>query len=253
MGSEPTHGQLLDWLAGWFVDNDWSIKKLHRLIVTSATYRQRSRLSDNASAEERRNWFAGPTNDPQAALLSRFPRRRLEGEAIRDAMLMASGQINLKAGGPSVRPPLPKELLGTLLKKQWEVTEDRSEHLRRSIYVFARRNLRYPIFEVFDRPSANASCARRGVSTTAPQSLHLLNSRFSLDMSQHLATVIRRDHSERRPQVEAAFLRTLNRLPTPEELDEVQGFFDDTAAIGNDPLTHLCLSLLNCNEFVVVD
>ncbi|MEZ6132122.1 MAG: DUF1549 and DUF1553 domain-containing protein [Planctomycetaceae bacterium] len=253
MGSNPTHPELLDWLSGWFVDHGWSLRSLHRLIVMSATYRQRSSLSAESSAEERSAWSAALQDDPNAALLSRFPRRRLEGEAIRDAMLTAAGQINLKAGGPSVRPPLPKELLGTLLKKQWEVTDDESEHVRRSVYVFARRNLRYPIFEVFDRPSANASCASRGVSTTAPQSLHLLNSEFSLNMSQALADVIRADHADWQPQVDAAFVRTLNRPPSPQELAEVERFFAQSAATEADPLVHLCLSLFNCNEFVVVD
>ena len=128
--------------------------------------------------------------DRDTQWLSRYPRRRLEGEVIRDTMLAAGGILNRKTAGPGIRPPLPEELLATLLHKQWEVTGDKSEHYRRSIYVFARRNLRYPIFEVFDRPSGNASCSQRGNSTTAPQSLHLLNSRFSLEMAERLAEFV---------------------------------------------------------------
>ncbi len=268
MGSEPSHPQLLDWLSKRFIEQGWSLKSLHRLIVTSATYRQRSRLDAHANQSERLAWTAALKEDPQAHLLSRYPRWRLEGEAIRDAILVSSGQINLKTGGPGIRPPLPKELIGTLLKNQWNVTEDSSEHRRRSIYVFARRNLRYPIFEVFDRPSANSSCSSRGVSTTAPQSLHLLNSQFTLDMSRRMANSIIREHTATESQIEQAFLRSLGRAPEAEERDFVQTFFDsgsehsDSEHSGSEnsnndskseQLAHLCLSLFNCNEFIFVD
>ncbi len=253
MGQEPSHPELLDWLAHYLIDNSWSLKKLHRLIVSSSTYQQRSRFPENASGSERQSWAKALQQDPQVELLWRYPRWRLEGEAIRDSMLAAAGQINLKTGGPGIRPPLPQELVSTLLKNQWNVTENASEHYRRSIYVFARRNLRYPIFEVFDRPSANASCPQRNISTTAPQSLHLLNSQFSLDTSNHMARLIRGSSSDRDAQIEAAFERTLGRPPTKQELTDVAAFFDDQSASEADPLSHLCLSLFNCNEFVTVD
>jgi hypothetical protein len=253
MGDEPSHPELLDWLASTFVESGWKLKPLHRRIVMSATYRQRSRLAENATALETENWAKALRNDPGTTLLSRYPRWRLEGEAIRDAVLAASGQINLQSGGPGVRPPLPQELVSTLLKNQWTVTKDESQHTRRSIYVFARRNLRYPIFEVFDRPSANASCSRRGNSTTAPQSLHLLNSAFSLSMANAMALSIMDCDSEQESQIRAAFLRSLGRLPTEEELDEVRQFLESGDAPPVDQLTHLCLSLFNCNEFVTID
>lgn len=258
MGSEPTHPELLDWLSARFIEQGWSLKALHQLIVTSATYRQRSRLDANATHAERQAWTEGLKQDPQAQLLSRYPRWRLEGEAIRDAILAASGQINLKTGGPGVRPPLPQELVGTLLKNQWNVTEDSAEHFRRSVYVFARRNLRYPIFEVFDRPSANSSCSSRGVSTTAPQSLHLLNSHFTHDMSQRMAKSMINEHSTTDSRIEQAFLRCLGRTPQSEERSMVRTYFaasgqDSHGEIQVEQLAHLCLSLFNCNEFVVVD
>jgi hypothetical protein len=253
MSDGPSHPELLDWLAATLVENGWKLKPLHRLIVMSSTFRQRSRLAENATAMETENWAKALQKDPDATRLSRYPRWRLEGEAIRDAILAASGQINLKSGGPGVRPPLPKELVSTLLKNQWTVTEDQSEHTRRSIYVFARRNLRYPIFEVFDRPSANASCSARGSSTTAPQSLHLLNSAFSLNMSRSMAESIMDSVSEHQSQVVAAFLRSLGRLPTEDELDEVGQFLGSGDAPRVEQLTHLCLSLFNCNEFVTID
>ena len=253
MGYEPSHPELLDWLSTWLTKNGWKLKPLHRLIVLSSTYRQRSRLSENATITEKDNWKTALKADTDASLLSRFPRWRLEGEAIRDAMLMASGQINLKTGGPGVRPPLPKELVSTLLKNQWNVTKDASDHTRRSIYVFARRNLRYPIFEVFDRPSANASCSERGHSTTAPQSLHLLNSEFSLSTSRAMAESISKAHESRKDQISAAFTRTLGRLPNTDELAEVDRFLNEASGTATKRLTHLCLALFNSNEFVVID
>ena len=255
MGSEPGNLKLLDTLASYLIDNDWSLKKLHRLIVTSATYRQRSSLLENATAAERTAWKLSLDVDPRGTLLSRHPRYRLEGEAIRDAMLVAADRLNLKVGGPGVRPPLPAELTGTLLKNQWDVTEDASEHFRRSIYVFARRNLRYPIFEVFDRPSANVSCSDRGNSTTAPQSLHLLNSEFSLETATQLSSLIAKSHVDQRSQISAAFQKTLGRLPTEADFTDVTQFMQQQSDASNeaDALTHLCLSLFNSNEFVFVD
>lgn len=253
MSDGPSHPELLDWLAATFVKNSWKLKPLHRMIVTSATYRQRSRLPEQATTEEADHWTNALKNDPDLVLLSRYPRWRIEGEAIRDAILLAADQINLRAGGPGVRPPLPKELVSTLLKNQWNVTEDESEHTRRSIYVFARRNLRYPIFEVFDRPDANASCSGRGNSTTAPQSLHLLNSTFSRRMSIAMAESIRESNETVNSQVYAAFQRSLGRPPSEAEMVDVHQFFDASGTRDGDRLDHLCLSLFNCNEFVIVD
>src|SRR6185295_19335270 len=101
---------------------------------------------------------------------------------IRDAMLAVSGNLSTHRGGPGVMPPLPAELVETLLKDQWKPSGNPEDAARRSIYLFARRNLRFPVFEAFDRPDANASCAKRILSTTAPQSLLMLNSEFSLAM-----------------------------------------------------------------------
>jgi len=253
MGAEPESGPLLDWLAGWFVNNGWSMKKLHRLIVTSATWRQRSFLPASASTDEASAWAISLSGDSEARLLSRFPRQRLEGEVIRDAMLHAAGILNRKTGGPGIRPTLPEELRGTLLKDQWNVSENESEHHRRSIYVFARRNLRFPIFDAFDRPSANESCSRRTVSTTAPQALHLMNSEFSLRMAELIATDAGAKNPERDQQISHSFERILNRLPTADELTTMNAFLDESQDGDSHGMTHLCLSLLNCNEFVFVD
>jgi hypothetical protein len=238
------------------MDQGWSLKQLHRQIVMSATYRQRSYLSAVSSASERAVWKRTIEADPDGILLSRFTRQRLEGEAIRDAMLSASGRLNVKTGGPGVRPPLPTELVETLLKDQWNVTEDTTEHTRRSIYLFARRNLRYPILEIFDRPSANASCGLRSISTTAPQSLHLLNSAFTLSSAREMSRSIEKSHSDRLSQVQSAFRRALGRRATEDEFREVSRWWDHhagTASGSAEPLMHLCLSLFNSNEFVFID
>lgn len=256
MGAAPSNPALLDWLAGSLIDGGWSLKSLHRKILLSSTYRQSGTLSSDATADEQAAWKANLASDPRARLLSRFPRQRLEGEALRDAMLAVSGRLNLKMGGPGVRPPLPEELVGTLLKNQWNVTQAPSEHTRRSIYVFARRNLIYPTFAAFDRPSANVSCPVRTRSTTAPQSLQLLNSHFSLETANLMADDIRETRNDRDAQIDAAFRRALGRSPEPVELETVHAFWEAQAndsPAPADPLAHLCLTLFNTNEFIYVD
>ena len=163
MGEEPSHPELLDWLATELVAAGWSLKRLHRLIVTSATYR----LSSVADREIL-------AADPDNLLFGRQNRRRLDGEAIRDALLFVSGSLNHAMKGASVFPELPPELSKLSSKGAvWPVSPRLSDRNRRSLYVFVRRNLRYPFFEVFDRPDTNASCPQRPVTTIAPQALSL--------------------------------------------------------------------------------
>jgi hypothetical protein len=264
MGSEPSHPELLDWLAREFIRRNWSMKQLHRLIVTSATYRQASRPTEPGWTNEqceaaRTNWELSKTADPTNDLLARFPRRRLAGEAIRDAMFATAGLLNRKRGGLGVMPSLPDELQKTLLKNQWKVTPNSAEHNRRSIYIFARRNLRYPILDVFDRPDANASCPSRNRSTTAPQSLLMLNSEFSLSMAQQMARHLIDDAGHNETAIVAnAFRRAFGRPPTP---DERQIFAEYThvdtqkrsARFSHTNVTSLCLALYNCSEFVYID
>ena len=284
-GALPSHPELLDWLATELPRRDWSLKAMHRLIVSSATYRQASSGQDQA-------WRRRLQIDPDNRLYSRMNRLRLSGEAVRDAMLQASGRLNRKAGGPGFRPPLPRAVTVTLLKNQWPVSKDETEHDRRSIYLFARRNLRYPMFEVFDRPDALASCAQRNVSTTAPQSLTLFNSEFSLERARDLAESILastprnaavpaagpggvppQETSDRAPSagldtaetITLAYRRTLGRLPTPAELKTGKTFLESQSkALRNEnrqtgqlaaaaAFTDYCLALFNLNEFVYVD
>ena len=245
-GETPTHPALLDWLATELPRQGWSLKAMHRLLVNSAAYRQ-------AGSGSGKSWTRRLAADPDNRLYSRMNRQRLSGEAVRDAMLSASGRLNRKAGGPGFRPPLPRAVTVTLLKNQWPVTKDETEHYRRSVYLFARRNLRYPMFEVFDRPDALASCAQRNISTTAPQSLTLFNSEFSLERARDLAESILaaaprsaavpatgpdgvppQDATDRAPPpgldtakaITLAYRRTLGRLPTPAELKTGKAFLE---------------------------
>jgi hypothetical protein len=254
---------LLDYLAIELRERDWSLKRLHRTIVTSATYRQESK--------------AAAKQESLDSLYGRFPRRRLEGEALRDAMLAVAGLLSSERGGPGVMPPLPEELVGTLLKGQWTTSKREADHYRRSIYLFARRNLRYPLFEAFDRPDANASCPLRNRSTIAPQSLVLFNSEFSLLAARRLAGRILAETDDRASQIDLLYQQTLSRSPRPGELTTLTIFLEeqqariarerrprDQLALPPDlpheadsaaaaALVDACLALLNTSEFLYVD
>jgi Protein of unknown function (DUF1553)/Protein of unknown function (DUF1549) len=239
MGDEPTHPELLDWLATELIARGWSLKSVHRLIVTSAAYRQASRSDGPAR-----------TGDPENLLLWRQNRQRLDGEAIRDSLLAVSGRLNVAMGGPSVFPELPPELSRLSSKGAvWPVSPRVEDRERRSLYVFVRRNLRYPFFEVFDRPDTNASCPQRAVTTIAPQALSLLNSELAHDAARSLAkratAVAARDHDQ---QIEQICRLVFGRSPDAIE----RTMMGDYLARGGS-LEHLCLALLNTNAFVYVD
>jgi len=238
---------------------DWRLKKLHRQILLSSTYQTRSRPDGNEPEAE---WAQLLETDPENRWLARFPRRRLAAESIRDTMFAVSGTLNHHAGGPGVMPPLPEELTQTLLKGQWKATDVEADHYRRSIYVFARRNLRYPLFATFDRPAANGSCAVRHESTTAIQSLLLLNSRITLDASERLAAKVMEEASGDEARVVAAFRRVLSREPEQEELADAVAFLREQSELlqaeGSEEakqaaLTNLARALFNSNAFLYVD
>ena len=256
---------------------------MHRLMVTSAVYRQASRpvnpgWDDETSARAAEIWTQQIKHDPDNKLIGRMRRKRLEGEAIRDAMLAASGSLSRRRGGPGVRPPLPAEVLSTLLDKQWPVTKDERDHRRRSVYLFVRRNLRFPLFDAFDRPDTNASCPERNRSTTAPQALVLLNSELSLDAATRLAgALIASGGPTGLERIRQGYRLALSRLPSAGEMRLALAFLAETEARlkqeGHDPaalalphplppgtdvfeaaaLTDLCLAIFNLNEFVYVD
>lgn len=265
-GDIPTHPELLDWLAGEFSKRGWSLKEMHRLMVSSATYRQSSQWNVNSA-----------TIDPENRLLWHMNRRRLQGETLRDAMLAASGQLNLKMGGPSVFPDLPAEFSSGKYGA-WPVTKDVTEHSRRSVYVFVKRNLRYPFFSVFDAPDRNETCSRRNCSTNAPQALLLLNGTVARDQARAFASrVLHEAGSQPDAIVARAYRVALGRTPDAEELVATRRFLSKEAGLlaarintNNPPslptstppqtdpglaaaVVDLCHALLNLNEFMYVD
>ena len=259
MGERPTHPQLLDWLASEFVRRGWSMKAMHRLMVTSNTYRQSSGYQETAAKV-----------DLQNRLLGHFPRQRLEGEVIRDSGLAVAGLLNTRMGGPSVFPELPP---GMETRGGWKVSEDPAERDRRSVYIFVRRNTRYPMLESLDMPDTHESCGRRNLTTTAPQALTLLNSKLTLEWAQAFAArVIRTAGPAASQQVEAAYQLAYSRKPDAAEVQTALGFLDRQRHIiaarqgavlalptpvpelmdrpAAAALVDLCHMLMNSNEFV---
>ena len=207
---------------------------MHRLILMSATYRQSILAHESALRLDREN-----------RLFSRWSPLRLEGEIVRDSLLALGGELNATMHGRSVFPPIPAELFRGA--KGWTVSKGRENHVRRSIYIFARRNLRFPFLEVFDAPDSNLSCAERETSTTAPQSLTLLNADDVVNAANKLAGMIERLHDETNRQAMYAYRRILGRPPTSEERAIGVEF------LATSPLSELCRALFNVNEFVYVN
>ena len=272
MGEQPTHPELLDWLAAEFVESGWSVKRMHRLIVTSSTYRQSARVADRARSPAVSSADAMPTvhgmdADPENRLLWRFPVKRLEGEIVRDAALSAAGILNPVVGGPSVFPALPEGV--TAPAGGWKA-DGPSASYRRGVYVFVKRNAPYPMLDAFDFPDTHEPCARRYQSTTAPQALTLLNSAESQAWARAFAQRVERlAGPDAGRQVETAYRLAYSRNPDPWERDAALTFLNrQRAIIAPDPaaanpaepapsgdstsqvaLSDLTLMLLNSNEF----
>jgi len=233
-GQKPTHPELLDWLAGEFVASGWSIKQLHRVILRSATYRQSSSVD-----------AAQQAGDPDNRYYSHMNRLRLEGEAIRDSLLAVSGELNPALGGPSVFPPIPKEIFQGATG--WTTNADPREYSRRSLYIFGRRNLRFPFLEVFDAPDSNMSCPARDRSTTAPQSLTLLNADEVLHAADRTAQRLMAEGGSTDARVTLAYRLIVGRAPTASERSL------STEFLSHSPLNELCRALFNLNAFVYVE
>ena len=279
MGERPTHPDLLDWLAAEFVGSGWSVKHIHRLILRSSTYRQAAAPRADAGSLARRAHAPESVAeraqrvDPFNKLLWKFPARRLEGEVVRDAALSVAGLLNTAVGGPSVFPPLPAGVPKPT--GGWAETESAADHRRRSVYVFIRRNTPYPMLATFDFPDTHESCARRNLTTTAPQALSLLNGHEPSEWAKAFAgrvLSLAGSHSPR--QVEVAYKLAYARAPSAREKDLALTFLERHARIvadrpeGAEPasapeprppqvsaehaaaLVDYCLMLLNSNEFV---
>jgi hypothetical protein len=268
MGAAPTHPELLDWLATEFVRQGWSVKAMHRLMLTSSTYQQASDFTSVVNQKK----------DPQNQLLWKMPLQRVEGEIIRDSMLAVSGGLNLKSGGPSVFPEVDPGLIGlieAISKSGWPVTKDGPELWRRSIYVAQKRTVTAPIMDLFDPPDLVSSCPKRSTTTVAPQALQLLNNRFVIGQSTLFAERLRNEvGTDPVERIQRAFRLSYGRPPDAMELEASRSFLKKQLAYhhdltkklqdqGIDPaeipdpdkaaFTDLCHSLLNSNEFVYVN
>jgi hypothetical protein len=200
---------LLDWLAVELMENGWSLKHLHRLIVTSATYRQSSRVTPDLLAR-----------DPYNRLLARGPRVRVDAELVRDVALAASGLLDPKVGGESVCPPAPAFLFqppASYGPKTW-VESAGPDRYRRGLYTFRYRSVPYPMLQSFDSPNGDFSCVRRARSNTPLQALTLLNEPVFLDCARALAlSTLREGGHTDSDRLVHAFRRCLARKPTAEE------------------------------------
>jgi hypothetical protein len=260
-GDPVSHPELLDWLAVEFVERGWSLKQMHRLMVTSAAYCQDSRVDPEDPAHKR-----ALRADPDNRLLWHARRRRLEGEAIRDAQLALAGDLNLRMFGPSARPRLPDKIS----KYAWTPDIRVEDQNRRSVYVQARRNMRFPLFDAFDLPDMHNSCARRVNTTTAPQALQLLNGAFTRERARHLAsTLLARHGDDDNALVGQAYRLAWGRPATANEIrlgvrflsTQTQRLRAENATAParsaeearTDATADLCQAILISNEFLYVD
>jgi hypothetical protein len=244
MGAKPTHPELLDWLASWFIENGWSLKKLHTLIMTSATYQQSSepggRGSTRAPSSSGKSQGAGGTMpsqvDPKNELLSHFPTRRLAAEELRDAMLAVTGELNQQTGGPGVFPEInweiafqPRHIMGSVAPA-YQPSPTPAERNRRTLYAFRYRTLPDPMLEVFNRPGSETSCERRDATTVTPQVFSLFNGEFVNNRALAFAVSLEKSAPTLKARLELAFHRAFSRAPTSGELKSCEAHFNKMLA-----------------------
>ena len=257
-GELPTHPELLEWLAADFVQSGWSLKHLHRRIVNSATYR----MGSAANAEN-------AAIDPENRFLWHRRPLRLESEALRDSMLAVAGTLNTEMFGPGFKPPIPGEAMQARnVKNPYpRDIEDTPATRRRSIYMFHKRVVQYPLMLAFDAPDAQVSCGRRVNTTVAPQALALMNDPFVRLRATELAKRLRADvGDDADDQIRRAFQLGLARPPAGAEVAAAQSFLTDQTAARksrdanmNDEtarqlaMADFCQMVFSLNEFIYVD
>ena len=238
-GERPTHPALLDWLATEFVESGWSVKRMHRLMLSSATYTQATEHRDRDSHAER---------DPENRLLWRMNWARLDAESIRDTLLALGGRLDTRRGGPPALLDVPPDIAEGFEFFKWFPSPP-EEQRRRTVYTFQRRSVVQPFMETFDVANMSASCSRRNSTTVAPQALTLLNGALVNGEAPHFARrVIREAGRDRADQVDRAFLLTLGRTPSPTERDRALQAF--AGAQPEEALARIGVVLFNLNEFL---
>lgn len=244
-GARPSHPELLDHLAAFLIRHEGRLKPLHRLILLSATYRQVS-----ASHEE------GRRVDPDNKWFWRMNLRRMEAEAVRDSILAASGNLNLKVGGPGIKPRIRADLLPASQRNKWPLLKSEGpEQWRRSVYIYAKRQLLLPMMELFDAPTTTDSCSVRMESLVPTQALVLMNDEFVEDQAAHLAQRMQKDTPDVEAAVRHLLVRVLCREPAPKRLTEAVRFVHERAMDLDlsSALTDLAHVLFNSSEFIQIE
>ncbi len=253
-GAAPSHPELLEHLALEFAKTG-RLKPLHKAIMMSATYQQSSQFNPAAAAV-----------DPDNRLLWRHSKRRLEAEAVRDSILAVAGTLNPKRGGPGVKPRIRPDLLPASQRNKWpELAADGPEQWRRSVYIYSKRQLLFPLLELFDAPTTTDVCNLRTESVVPTQALLLMNDDFVNDQAGHLALRVKKEAGTAvEKQAERALWIALSRQPSGNRIADAIAFLNrqakshgadgrsaDSAAA--EAMTDLCHVLLNCNEFIFLD
>jgi hypothetical protein len=241
-GDRPSHPELLDWLAAQLVAKHWSLKSMHRLMLTSNAYRQ---------STENPNYEKYSQADPKNQLLWRMNWIRLEGETIRDSVLAISGQLQPSDGGPGVFVSVPSDIAEGFEFFKWFPSSEKDQ-ARRTVYTFQRRSVMNPMIEVFDGANMSEVCSRRSTTVVPTQAFALMNSPFMNAEAKHFADrVIEFAGTDRNKQVEEAFLFALGRPPSSSEREKAADLFK--AAPARDALARLGQVLFNLNEFLYLE
>jgi hypothetical protein len=240
-GTPPSHPELLDWLASEFIARKWSMKEMHRLIVTSATYRQSSKARPELNALDQRN-----------RLLARQNRLRLDAEVVRDAALSVSGMLARRIGGPSVFPPQPEGVYAfTQLNKDWKVSEG-PDRYRRGLYTYFWRSAPHPGLTAFDAPDGNTTCTRRIRSNTPLQALTLLNDQGYFELAGALASrCVKESAGGGRERIAYLFRACLGREPMERERLALERLIGRLGTMDEQfRWTMAARVLLNLDEFI---
>src|SRR5262245_26895285 len=248
-GTGASHPELLDWLATEFVDGGWKVKRLHKLILTSRTYQQSARVTPE-----------GLRLDPGNFLWGRFSMRRLTAEEVRDSVLAVAAKLDVRTGGPSVYPKLPREVLaGHSMpdsKTEWPTSAPEAEN-RRSVYVHIKRALQVPILGQHDQADTDSSCPVRYTTTVPTQALGMLNGAFTNEAAAAFAARLQNETPDLEGQVRRAIRLTTGRVAGDEEVNKdvafVQELREQARLTEAAALQQYCLMVLNANEFVYLD